>query len=436
MAALLVLGLSGWLNVTTVAAGSGCRLAVHPGVGGGRWASSRVARFSNEAARPLDSRDGQEVTAYAIVPDENDRMLVTNGATVLRSTDGGCAWEKIFATPAIASAAVPFPNARVSSIVVGKKGQRNRVYLTITSDKKTGLSSDSGEYDADLVSSSPFRLLVSADDGRSWEGSNDGLPPFGQFPMLQVAPGNPRVAYLAVQLGLQVQTTSPDRAEAYRTLIYRSTDAGESWKLRSDFISSPGSGNLHAGGAPGSWFGLKVDPVDSKELWAWDPTIVQRSHDGGRSWVQVKGLETGQYGEGATALDVDHIKGQSARVVVAPALFCANVFGAIVCPEPFVFRSNDGGKTWRKLAAPGFVASAAHAGKPHSLVVLTRANEPGQQRYPGRVFVLTSGGKTWVDISPSYFLPGLDDLIFIEHGAGALYARATVTVERYSGRFL
>lgn len=405
--------------LTTPASARDCGLKVRPGMAGGRWTSTRVPRF------PAESQDGAEVVeqdigAYAIDEKNPSRMFVTNGRSVMRSTDGGCGWKSVYSLPTIETTV----SRLITSIEIG--GAKD-LYLTVASEVDPGITTQLGPLRPDqLLSAFPVTVLHSADDGRTW---NEGLipTPIGGWPVLRVAPDRPEVVYLAIQMGVQVQSSSP-QLETFRTLVYRSGDAGATWELRSEILSD--GTRPRAGGPPGVAFGLLVDPLDADDLWLWDPISVQRSSDGAATWTAVKGLDSGSFGQGAAAIDVFHRRGMPARVVVAPPLYCVPSLAGISCPAPFIFWSDDGGRDWRKVAVPWFVGSVAHGRNADSVVILTSANGVQDQRYPGRVLAYDRG--SWIDISPPEFLPALKQLTPSADGT-KIFARSKASVETYRG---
>ena len=99
-----------------------------------------------------------------------------------------------------------------------------------------------------------------------WEPVADLLA--GEFTSIQISPTNPNVIYAGID--------SNDMS------LYKSVDAGATWKL------------VHASGHTS---GLAVHPTDPETvLYTILEGPVQRTNDGGASWIQVVGKNAGSYG--------------------------------------------------------------------------------------------------------------------------------------------
>jgi photosystem II stability/assembly factor-like uncharacterized protein len=174
------------------------------------------------------------------------------------------------------------------------------------------------------------------DFGRTWRPIFDAQPT-QSIGDIAIAPSDPRIVYVASGEGLRRPDLSIGNG------IYKSTDAGETWAWL---------GALRDGQQIPQ---LAVDPKDPDRLFAavlghpYGPNEergIFRSTDGGRSWTKVLYLDadTGGYD---VAIDPKQ------PAIVYATLFASrlapwedgNVYGA----KGGVFKSTDGGETWRRL---------------------------------------------------------------------------------------
>jgi len=253
---------------------------------------------------PRFSAGAQQITDLAIDARSSARFFVTNGTSVMRTTDGGCSWHTAYelGRESVEGHTYTASNARILKVVVPETG--GRVLLSIAET---------------VVNQTRPHVLVSTNAGQSWQSGDAGLPPLGSPTTLVVASSSPDVAYLAVDLGGGTIDS-----------IYASSDGGHSWEPRSQRISA-------------DFEGFEVDPIVPNELWAYGNGL-HHSTDGGATWVPVDdfvGLETGP-------VDVFHSHGTPSDLF------------AFVPGQRTVKRSQDGGENWLDaygLAAP---TSAEH----------------------------------------------------------------------------
>lgn len=173
------------------------------------------------------------------------------------------------------------------------------------------------------------------DYGHTWKPIFDDQPT-GSIGTLAVAPSNPDIVYVGSGEGLQ----RPDLATGDG--MYRSTDAGKTWK--------------HLGLRDGQQIGaIIVDPRDANRLFVavlghpYGPNEergVFRSTDGGETFQKVLYKDENT---GAIALAFDPSNSQ----VIYADLWAGRQGpwenGAWQGPESGLFKSTDGGNTWRKL---------------------------------------------------------------------------------------
>ncbi|MDX6710037.1 MAG: hypothetical protein QOH96_1053, partial [Blastocatellia bacterium] len=173
------------------------------------------------------------------------------------------------------------------------------------------------------------------DFGHTWNPIFDDQPT-GSIGAIAIAPSNPEVIYVGSGEGLQ----RPDLSTGDG--IYRSSDAGKSWE--------------HFGLRDGQQISsIIVDPKDENRLFVavlghpYGPNTergVFRSENGGKTFQKVLYKDENT---GAVALAFDPV---NSRIVYA-SLWAARQGpwenGAWQGPESGLFKSVDGGTTWRKL---------------------------------------------------------------------------------------
>jgi hypothetical protein len=251
---------------------------------------------------------GSSITAYAVDPSDPERLLATNGAVVMETTDGGCSWEQTFAVGALPSLEVPVAAAlaTITHVVVPQR-DGGLVYLVV--EERAG----------PVVRP---HVIVSHDRGATWAARDEGLPPVtGRTVAFEVAPSDPETAYLL----LREPGTGGDA-------VYATTSAGARWDRR----SQPGEAPTAA---------LAIDPLDPENLWFWGGPGLYHSGDGGRS----RALEN-RLAPPIVLFDVHHVPGRAARLM-----------GYQGETQDFM-RSDDGGATWYVEGSPeGSAISMTHS---------------------------------------------------------------------------
>jgi photosystem II stability/assembly factor-like uncharacterized protein len=173
------------------------------------------------------------------------------------------------------------------------------------------------------------------DYGRTWFSIFDDQPT-GSIGDVGVAPSNPNVVYVASGEGIQ----RPDLSVGDG--MYKSTDAGKTWQ--------------HIGLSDGQQIGnLSIDPVNENRVFVavlghpYGPNTergVFRTLDGGKTWERVLYLNENT---GAIQVVID----QKNPNVIYADLWAARQGpwenGAWQGPESGLYKSTDGGNTWKKL---------------------------------------------------------------------------------------
>jgi uncharacterized repeat protein (TIGR01451 family) len=342
-------------------------LAVRPSTGqvilGG--AQGGIWRYENGAWKPrTDDQETQAVGALAVAP-SNDAIVYAGtgegalsgdsyfGNGILRSTDGGGTWSKISGDY--------FQGVSVSRIVVDPRNA-DHLYAAV-------LRGRGGSRRVTVQPHSRYGIWESNDGGANWTLLREVSEDHGATD-IELDPQNPTVLY----------------ASFWSDGIYKSTDGGAHWtSLMGNFnlpspdfsaadvrfsvsISHPtsgGDGVLYAGFP---W----TDANGEHESKVW------RSDDGGATWTELPGGDDGPKGESDAVENYCDIQCSYDNVIEADpnnpdVVFAAGEFGYDLSPQSGgIFRSDDGGQTWKNLGwdqHPDFHALSFNPARPGYVVV-------------------------------------------------------------------
>ena len=214
--------------------------------------------------------------------------------------------------------------------------------------------------------------------GLTWASMTDGIGATG-IGIVTVAPSNPDIVYIGTgsnQLG---------------SGVYRSNDAGTTWKnigladtkfITGLLVDPSDPDTLLAAVGSGGNFGTMVFYNNNKSA----DRGVHRTTDGGLTWAHTLFVD-----DQSSVVDLVS-DGTQGRVVFAT--LTAGAAGANAGPP--IYRSEDGGATWRRLAAVGLPAGAASA----NLAVAPGTNNRRLYaitggRGGGGLYRSDDGGSTW-----------------------------------------
>ncbi|HET7481277.1 MAG TPA: hypothetical protein VFK89_00315 [Actinomycetota bacterium] len=315
--------------VTPATAGpaSACPLSVAPRDPG--WVSIEGPDFE-QAGIPMVGTFGAET--LAVSPSEPNVMLIGTGNQVFRTSDSGCTWKKVFATPDSPFLdckripdAVPFfdPCGHIYDLDIGSDG-----HAFIEVRTATVWNTVAETY-----------IFASADEGNTW-GALTSIPPgmAGGTGPLAISPSQPKTIY--VERGNGGSSAQRD-CEGCSILhgLYVSHDGGASWTEQ-----------LGSGDFPNSYLipeSLYVSEDDPDHVWTagafrspeknataqhFAPAV---SKDGGKTWALVRTPLTDS--GGSTNFAIYEAAGKPVRIATL------DNHQAIV--------STDGGKSWIPAAA-------------------------------------------------------------------------------------
>jgi len=260
------------------------------------WYSIRVPGLPNGS-----------MTDYAVEPLVPNRLWVTDGSTVMRTTDSGCHWSTVYELPATGELAAS--GAQILEIEVGGPGT---VYLPIQQTEPVEQP----------------HVVVTTDAGESWRDADGPTlgSIFGRIRDFDAALGNSAAAML-----VDVELNEPGvvTVESYQTL-FTTSDKGETWEPHvnqsGDLKVTVANGGVGIGGGE-EMNGIAVNPLRSNEVWLYGPDSVAK-YDG--TTMIPTGLG------GATLLDISF----DGRAVIA--------YGE---GSPVGHLSLDGGVKWTELAS-------------------------------------------------------------------------------------
>ena len=214
----------------------------------------------------LGLRDGQQIPQIIVDPANPDRLFVAvlghpygpnPERGVFRSLDGGRTFEKVLYKDVDTGAAD----------VAFDPSDPNTVYAVLWEARQ-------GPWENGVFQGPGSGVFRSTDGGTTWRPLAQGLPTFadglGRIG-ITVAPSDPRRLYATVDVRGQ-------------GLVYRSDDAGESWRQAST--------ETRAAGRPSDFAEVKVHPTNPDIVFTGS-IVAWKSVDGGRTWSAFRGAPGG-----------------------------------------------------------------------------------------------------------------------------------------------
>jgi photosystem II stability/assembly factor-like uncharacterized protein len=227
-----------------------------------------------------------------------------------------------------------------------------------------------------------------SDYGRTWKPIFDDQPT-GSIGDLAVAPSNPNVIYVGSGEGLQ----RPDLSTGDG--MYKSTDGGRTWR-------NIGLRDAQQIG------GITVDPNDASRVFVaalghpYGPNTergVYRSTNGGETWDRVLYKDENT---GAIQVEVDPVNPRVVFAVLWAARQGPWENGAWQGPESGLYKSVDGGSTWRKITE-GLPAIAQGLGRIGLGIARSNSNvlyaTVDANPESGGIYRSNDAGESWVKVS-------------------------------------
>ena len=368
----------------------------HSNDGGATWTSStRLA--TDPVFSPTLPGEGRHVTLstptnITINPLNPKQLYISANWRPVWSGDGGKTWEERVAGADI-------------TVQTDIRFSGDRVYVAAM-DEGTLMSEDQGKswkqlwplkYEAELSghnwrtvvtningvdriisTASPWNgknsvvIVISEDGGKTFKTTTAGLPTYrisantmwgrGYPRALAVDPTDPKIVYL----GIDGDPTPGNPAQTGGGL-FKSEDGGHTWK---QLPNQPGSRRMY--------YGLAIDPTNPKRLvWGACNTGggVYVSEDGGETWAHTLKQDTWIFNVHATADGTLYAGGNN------------------------LWRSTDGGKTWKKLTnLTGYsVVGIEVDSRDPKTMWISAVTWDGSSR--GSVYKTTDGGASWTDFT-------------------------------------
>ena len=248
-------------NVIYVGSGEGLQRP-DLSVGDGIYKSTDAGRTWTN----MGLKDAQQIAGLAIDPNDENKVFVAalghpygpnTERGVFRTTNGGKSWEKVLYKD---------ENTGAAQVTIDPKNS-NIVYADLWAGRQ-------GPWENGAWNGLESGLFKSTDGGTTWKKLTQGLPTTQQ--------GLGRI-------GFAIAPTEPNRI--YATVespqlggIYKSDDAGETWKLLTN--------DNRYFGRSSDFAELKVDPKNADIVYSAN-IVTWKSIDGGKSWNAFRGAPGG-----------------------------------------------------------------------------------------------------------------------------------------------
>jgi len=329
-----------------------------------------VARWE-AIAKPAFDNGPQTMTAYAVQPTDPSILYVTNGKTVMRSSDSGCTFDEVLELRPEASGDVALSSATttITSLTLPERGSPRRVIATAV-EVESGVGR-------------PHVLRTDTGNNGTWEIADGGLPPVGRPVDLRIAPADARIVYLSLRAVSSLDDTpvgpippvggAPSPSGPVGAL-YRSGNGGQSWTQVAQGDQLGGATVLDD---------VAVSDLSADRVFVIADGVLLSSSDGGATFTD-SGLTRAQQSSAGyrfTTLDIFQ-----QRILAFSRTTTAG--------RPAAVRSNDNGRTYSASTVPFVAESAAHGSRTSDVVVGTTLAD-------GTTDVYALSNNRWVAVTPA-----------------------------------
>jgi len=196
--------------------------------------------------------------------------------------------------------------------------------------------------------------------------------------------------------------------------IFKTTNSGEEWLPCGNFIHSVRD--------------IWIDPVNPNILYIATSNSVQKTTNGGGSWVQLN-----PPGGFADVYCININTSVSPNVLFTAVHDCEGLIAKI-------YKSTDDGNNWTQILAAGYYPSSLVIDENNSNVMFAtfclnlpsadvpQTNNPGLSNNPGELYKTTDGGQTWFRSNNGIFErldyyaltqhPGISNILFVSTSRG------------------
>jgi photosystem II stability/assembly factor-like uncharacterized protein len=375
-------------------------------------AGARIFK-STDGARTWRPRGlGGDTDLLALHPGHPAKLYADASGRVLMSSNAGRSWRVTGRGPGAASISALAVDARTGTAYGGityagiAKRAGGRWQTVSTYQSVEALAVDAQDPDVIYAGTDrPAGILKSTDGGHSWRRLRVPWRPWISDPNLAlvealfVDPQNPNAVYAYVI----------SAADNVSPVWFKSTDGGATWEVADDAFFST------ADGADSYPSALAFGPLDSDTLYAYgDRAALFKSTDGGATWQRAG------YPFIPASLSV-HLLAIDPREPTTLYAAAAEEYDGqgIVKKGKGIFKSTDGGSSWRAVGLKGHIVRAL-AIDPRQRQTVYAGTDSGLLRS-------TDGGRSWSRFGRGLPPDGIDarGTLAVDPVGGILYAVPT-----------
>ncbi|MEW6358681.1 MAG: hypothetical protein AB1696_20265 [Planctomycetota bacterium] len=341
---------------------------------------------------------GPSVKCISGSPINPDHIIFGTSGIVLRTTDSGETWKQFY-----------------TSEVSPGRWQGNGIEVTCLRE----ITIDPHDTKRIFCGYMDIGILLSEDAGASWRRVAANLPAQGDMGRVVCDPARPGVAWCC-----------EGKPNLGKGTVGMTTDGGTTWEVvGSEKTGLPAAATLFLALDPAS-------PVEARTLYVVSCSNgVYKTMDGGKSW------KAANNGLGSGKPDV-------ADLVMDP-MNPKRLFAAISKPDGGIFCSDNGGASWRRVYEPtdffDVFDIAIDPKNPQTMFVACREgyDHKAKRAYQGGVFKSADGGRTWKRVFEDRFVecvqvsPFDSNVVYLGTNAHPYYDFATgrgVFVSRNGGK--